>query len=204
MIKMQNEGSTILGKTTGRRMREIRKNKDISIVELAKTIGVSKSLISQVERGEILPSLSTLEKVANALEIDITEFFKIEGPRCLSEGEIVVRKNNRKVITIPNSSMVYYLLTPNLHQNLEFLIIEIPPHGEKQNEIETFKHDGEEYFLVLEGELQLDIGTESYSLEQGDSGCFDSSHGHIWRNVKDQKGVFLIAATAALVAQKRL
>lgn len=194
----------ILGKTTGRRMRQIRKDQNISIVELAKQVGVSKSLISQVERGEILPSLSTLEKVAKALMIDITEFFKIEEPPRLSEGEVVVRKNNRKVITIPNSSMVYQLLTPKLNQNLEFLIIEIPPNGEKHGEIETFKHDGEEYFLVLEGELQLRIGDETYDLEQGDSGCFDSSHGHVWRNVKDKKGAFLIAATASLVAQRRL
>ena len=194
----------ILGKTTGRRMRQIRKDQNISIVELARQVGVSKSLISQVERGEILPSLSTLEKVAGALKIDITEFFKIEEPRRLSEGEVVVRKNNRKVITIPNSSMVYQLLTPKLNQNLEFLIIEIPPNEEKNDEIETFKHDGEEYFLVLEGELQLYIGGEEYDLEPGDSGCFDSSHGHVWRNVKDQKGVFLIAATASLMAQRKL
>lgn len=185
-------------------MREIRKSKNISIVDLASRVGVSKSLISQVERGEILPSLSTLEKVANALSIEITEFFKIMEPRRLSEGEVVVRKNNRKVITIPNSSMVYQLLTPNLHQNLEFLIIDIPPDGERQNEIETFKHEGEEYFLVLEGELMLCIGHEEYLLEQGDSGCFDSNHGHVWKNVRGKKGTFLIAATAALVAQRRL
>lgn len=194
----------ILGKTTGRRMRQIRKEQNISIVELAKQVGVSKSLISQVERGEILPSLSTLEKVAAALRIDITEFFKVEEPPRLAESDVVVRRNNRKVITIPNSSMVYQLLTPKLTQNLEFLIIEIPPGGDHTGEIETFKHDGEEYFLVLEGELQLRIGDEAYDLQAGDSGCFDSSHGHVWRNIKEEKGRFLIAATAPMVGQRQL
>lgn len=190
--------TAILAKETGQRMREIRKSKHMSIVELAKKVGVSKSLISQVERGEVLPSLSTLNKVANSLGVEITEFFRIDQPR-MAEEDIVVRKDNRKKITIPNSSMVYYLLTPNLQQNVEFLIIDIPPFTDAgNNEIDTFKHDGEEYFLVLEGQLLLCIEEHEYVLNAGDSGCFDSSQGHVWKNTTDKKGSFLIAATAPM------
>lgn len=182
---------------TGKRIREIRKSKNMSIVELAIAVGVSKSLISQVERGDIFPSLSTLEKVAAALEVDITQFFKIESPP-VSESEIVVRENKRKKITMPNSSMVYNMLTPNLRKSLEFLLIEIPPYSSKgeEEEIEIFKHDGEEYFFVLEGQLELVIEEQKYMLNAGDSGCFDSSHGHVWRNNFDKKGAFIIAATS--------
>lgn len=189
----------MVGKVTGKRIREIRKSKHMSIVELADMVGVSKSLISQVERGDIFPSLSTLEKIAIALEVDITQFFKIESAPPVSESEIVVRGNKRKKITMPNSSMIYNLLTPNLRKSLEFLLIEIPPFaekGEEEEEIETFKHEGEEYFFVLEGQLELVIGEQSYVLNAGDSGCFDSSHGHVWRNNSNQKGAFLIAATS--------
>ncbi|ATW24941.1 helix-turn-helix domain-containing protein [Candidatus Formimonas warabiya] len=186
----------MVSKITGGRIRQIRKGKNISIVELASIVGVSKSLISQVERGDIFPSLQTLEKIADALEVEITEFFKIESPK-ITEEDIVVRGNNRKKITMPNSSMVYYMLTPTLRKSLEFLIIEIPPNSVKEeSEIETFKHDGEEYFLVLEGQLELVVGNHKYSLNAGDSGCFDSSHGHVWRNNSSKKGSFLIAATS--------
>lgn len=195
----QNEVNLLLvGKVTGKRIREIRKSKNISIVELAKTVGVSKSLISQVERGDIFSSLSTLEKIAAALEVDITEFFKIESSLPVSESEVVVRENKRKKITMPNSSMIYNLLTPNLRNSLEFLLIEIPPYSSKgeEEEIEIFKHDGEEYFFVLEGQLELAIGEQTYMLNPGDSGCFDSKNGHAWRNNFDKKGAFLIAATS--------
>lgn len=191
----------MVGKVTGKRIREVRKSKHISIVELANMVGVSKSLISQVERGEIFPSLSTLEKIAAALEVEITQFFKIDAPP-ISESEIVVRANKRKKVTMPNSSMIYNLLTPNLRKSIEFLLIEIPPHtlrdGEEEEEIETFRHEGEEYFFVIEGQLELVIGNNEqvYTLNAGDSGCFDSSHKHVWRNNTDKKGSFLIAATS--------
>lgn len=189
----------LVGKVTGKRIREVRKSKNISIVELAKMVGVSKSLISQVERGDVFPSLSTLEKIAVALEVDITQFFKIESAPPFSETEIVVRENKRKKITLPNSSMVYNMLTPNLRKSLEFLLIEVPPYSAKEaeeEEIEIFKHDGEEYFFVVEGQLELAIEEQRYLLNAGDSGCFDSSLAHVWRNNSDQKGSFIIAATS--------
>jgi len=192
----------LVGKVTGRRIREIRKSKHLSIVELATMVDVSKSLISQVERGDVFPSLSTLEKIAAALEVDITQFFQIEAEPVL-ESDIVVRGNRRKKITLPNSSMVYNLLTPNLRKSLEFLLIEIPPHSAQNDdadEIETFKHGGEEYFYVLEGQLELELKNQKYQLNPGDSGCFDSSDGHIWRNNTSQKGVFLIAATSPTIS----
>ena len=190
----------LVGKITGKRIREIRKSKNISIVELAKMVGVSKSLISQVERGDIFPSLSTLEKIAAALEVDISKFFIIEASP-ITESDIVVRADKRKRIMMPNSSMIYNLLTPNLRKSIEFLLIEIPPYSSKdhgEDEIETFRHDGEEYFFVMEGPLELVIGDEEqvYTLNTGDSGCFDSSHKHVWRNNTDKKGSFIIAATS--------
>lgn len=188
-----------MNKATGKRIREFRKSKQLSIVELARMVDVSKSLISQVERGDVFPSLSTLEKIALALEVDIAQFFKIEDP-LMSESAIVVRGDQRKTITMPNSPMIYHLLTPNLRKNIEFLLIEIPPNTSQEREgdlIETFRHEGEEYFFVLEGQLELIIGDEKqvYSLTAGDSGCFDASNSHIWRNNTNEKGSFIIAAT---------
>jgi transcriptional regulator with XRE-family HTH domain len=191
---------SLLEKITGGRIREIRKTKNMSIVELANRVGVSKSLISQVERGSVFPSLSTLEGISVALEVEITEFFKIDAPTTMED--IVVRADSRKKITLPDSLMTYYLLTPTLRKNVEFLLIEIPPFTSKdaaKGEIETFKHEGEEYFFVMEGRLELHFGHQRYILNQGDSGCFNSSNGHVWRNISDQKGVFLIAATSHIV-----
>lgn len=193
----------MVGKVTGKRIRETRKLQNMSIVELAKLVGVSKSLISQVERGDVFPSLSTLEKIAIALEVDITHFFKIESVPPFAESEIVVRENKRKKVTLPDSSMVYNMLTPNLRKSLEFLLIEVPPYSVKEateeEDIEIFKHEGEEYFFVVEGQLELSIEEQKYLLNAGDSGCFDSSLAHVWKNNSNQKGSFIIAATSPTI-----
>lgn len=182
---------------TGSRIRELRQLRGITIAELAQMVGVSKSLISQVERSEVLPSLPTLDKIANALKVSLSEIFKIENTE-VEEEEIVVRKDNRKKIIIPNSSMIYHLLTPNLREDLEFLVIEVPPSGEN-NKIDTpFSHDGKEYFLVLSGQLHLILEDKKYILNEGDSGCFDSNKKHVFKNYGDKTAYFVIAATSSL------
>lgn len=180
-------------RTTGSRIREIRKSQGMTMAKLADTIGVSKSLISQVERGEVLPSLPTLEKIAVFLNVPISEVFKVENNQ-IEEKQFIVRKENRKKIVIPDSSMTYYLLTPSFRENMEFLVIEVPPFADKER-IDTFKHEGKEYFLILEGQLRLDLEDQSYTLNEGDSGSFDSSRKHSFKNLTDKNAYFLIAAT---------
>lgn len=182
--------------TTGSRIRKIRQEQRITIAELARMVGVSKSLISQVERGEVLPSLPTLEKIAVALKVSISEVFRIENNQ-VEEEEVVVRKENRKKIIIPNSSMIYHLLTPNLRDNMEFLVIEVPPHADEEK-VDTFKHEGKEYFLVLQGQLNLFLEDKKYLLNEGDSGCFDSSKKHVFKNFTEKTASFLISATSSL------
>ncbi|MEL7563597.1 MAG: XRE family transcriptional regulator [Dehalobacterium sp.] len=183
---------------TGSRIRAIRQSQGITIAELAKMVGVSKSLISQVERSEVLPSLPTLEKIAVALKVSISEIFKMENIR-VEEEEVVVRKENRKKIIIPNSSMIYHLLTPNLRDNMEFLVIEVPPQTDSKKVDTPFKHDGKEYFLVLNGQLHLILDDKKYVLNEGDSGCFDSSKKHVFKNFTDKTAFFVIAATSGLL-----
>ncbi len=180
---------------TGKTIRKIREAKKISLSALARDIKVSKSLISQVEKGEVLPSLSTLEKIAVSLDVPITDFFKFEDE--LSEknhSNNIVRKDKRIKLSIPDSATVYYLLTPNLHANLEFLIVEFPPCSDSTGR-DTFRHKGEEYFLVLEGEFTLKIENETYILYEGDSGYFDSNKKHLFVNNTDKKAKLLVVAT---------
>ena len=63
---------------TGKRIKSFRLAQNISISKLAAEIGVSKSLISQVERGEVYPSIQTLEKMSAALNVPLGEFFQIK------------------------------------------------------------------------------------------------------------------------------
>lgn len=186
-----------MDRSTGKRIREIRQSQKMTITELAKVVMVSKSLISQVERGEVLPSLPTLEKIATALKVPIGDVFKIET-QAVEEEDIVVRKACRKKIMLPNSSTTYYMLTPNLREKLEFLLIEVPPDT-AEDKMNTFSHEGREYFMIIEGQLVLHLGDKEYVLEEGDSGCFDSSQRHVFNNRSGKKAAFLIAATESFL-----
>lgn len=182
----------------GNAIRKIRRAKKMTMQDLSEKVGVSKSLISQVERGEVLPSLTTLEKIAVVLEIPITEFFEVESEEIYEE-DIIVRKGSRKKIIMPGSPVIYNMLTTSLKNKIEFLLIEVPPKVLKESYDTTFKHKGEEYFMVLEGQLHLSIGDKQFVLNEGDSGCFNSGIAHSFENKTDKKTVFLVAVTESFI-----
>lgn len=181
---------------TGKRIKALRTSKKMSMADLAGKIGISKSLISQVERGEVLPSLTTLDKLASALEVPITKFFNINVD--ISEEEnILVRKNKRKKVSIPGSPNSYQVLSPSLHNDVEFLCIEYPPDNNKPDfnkNPDIFSHDGLEHFYVLEGSLEFHVDNNMYIINEGDSGVFDSSQSHYFINNTDKMAKIIICA----------
>ncbi len=183
-------------KDTGKKIKELRTSKHMSMTELANTIGISKSLISQVERGEVLPSLTTLDKIATALKVPITRLFNI-NTNANTEENIIVRKDKRKIVTISGSPNSYQVLSPSLHNDVEFLCIEYPPYGAKKTLNENpdiFSHAGTEHFYVLEGTLELHVGNNTYTIQEGDSGVFDSSQNHYFLNPTDHMAKLIICA----------
>lgn len=175
----------------GLRIREIRKEKEMSMQQLADIINTSKSLISQVERGEIYPSLQTIDKIAAALNVPISSFFHVDSkPR--TNDENIVKAGKHLVIHMPSTDNTYQILTPPRHQGMEFLLIEYAPN---QAEADIFMHGGQEYFYVLEGNVDLHIADEIYPLNNGDSGVFNSSQKHYFMNTGTKNAKVLIAAT---------
>lgn len=192
-VESEDRGDPMIAQT-GKKIREIRTARKLSMATLAETVGVSKSLISQIERGEVLPSLTTLEKIAVAMDVAITEFFGVEE-RPHEEQTVVVRKNERKKVLLPNTDKIYHVLTPNFKNHIEFLIIEFPPKSNKED-YDLFKHEGEECFLVLDGSFTLMIDGNRFDLEEGDSGSFDSGKKHIFINNSSKKGFIVLATNA--------
>lgn len=176
----------------GRKLRQLRQSKGMRIVSLADSIGVSKSLISQIERGEVVPSLLTLRKLSKGLNVSITEFFNDGNMAANNERDIVVKQQDRKRLFIPGAKAKYELLTPNLQRKIEFLLIEVEPNTE-QDEIISLSHEGEECSLVLEGELVVKIGEKEHNLTKGDSISFDSGIQHSVENRTNQKAIIVTA-----------
>lgn len=172
----------------GTEIRKLRQEQSISIEQLSEMTKLSTGLISQVERNITGPSVTTLWKIAKALNVSINYFFdEYEEIGC------VVRKNKRKKIVLPDSKVTYELLSPNLRGKIEHLLVEIEP-GE-YNTKDLISHEGEECGYIIKGTLKIKLGNKEYILEEGDSICFDSSIPHRYVNAGKEKVISVWAMT---------
>lgn len=174
----------------GQKIRALRNKSGLSIKELAAKAEVSTGLISQIERNLVVPSVTVLYRVAKSLSVSVGYFFDEEA---VVRSNPVVRKNERKRLVIDGSGGIYELLSPDSHQNIEFLYIMLKA-GELSNS-EMISHDGEECGYVLKGHLLVKVGSEEYYLGEGDSISFDSTIPHRYVNIGDRECISIWAMT---------
>jgi transcriptional regulator with XRE-family HTH domain len=172
--------------TLGANIKKHRTRKGLTINDLAKATGLTSSYISQVERAAITPSLKSLVKISEALELPLISFFSATRQK-----KPVTRKGKRKHILLPNSNIQYELLSPSFDFSVEFLLGFIEPHQASGEEFVS--HHGEECIFILTGKLQVEIGKETYLLEEGDSIQFDADVEHRLTNPSNEKVVMVIA-----------
>ncbi len=159
------------------KLREIRQLKGLTIKEVAESCDISTSLISQIERGKVTPTLTVFWKICNKLDVPMHNFFEEQD----ADESLVVRKSQRKIIQFPDSHVRYQLLNPNLHGQIEFLLVEIEP-GKVHDPEDLVTHTGEECGYVLEGELIVRLNSRETHLYEGDSISFPSSTPHRFSN----------------------
>jgi transcriptional regulator with XRE-family HTH domain len=167
----------------GSRVREGRETQDLSLRELARRIGVSPSLISQIERGLVAPSVGTLWSLASELGLAIDSLFsdaaRPGGAPAVRPGP-VQRATERKRIRLAGG-VQWERLTAEPDDEVEFLHVVYEPGAESCPEDSLFRHGGKEYAVVISGRLGLQIGFERYELAPGDSVSFDAQMPHrLW------------------------
>jgi len=161
----------------GPKIRAIRTKRGLLIREVAAKAGVTVGLISQIERGRVNPSVGTLKKLADALDVPITSFFDSTGPRVGP----VIREHERKRLPQASKGVRYSLLTPDINCTLEVIYSEYEP-GASSGEF-MFVHRGEEVGYVLSGVMKVTVGTESYVLHEGDTIHFNCMLPHRVENI---------------------
>lgn len=185
----------------GARLAEHRNRRGVKVSALARQIGVSPSLISQIERGQSRPSVSTLFALAEALEVPVDAFFRDgdhteaappEPPRLGVVGETpsidreqrhLVRRGDRSAIDI-EGGVRWERLTPAPLDDLEFMELVYAPGAESHGAL--YRHPGMEMVLVLSGKLVIFLGFERYELEPGDSITFPSTTPHRYLNPTEE------------------
>lgn len=179
----------------GQNIRALRKAAGMTLHDLASIVGVSQSLVSQVERGRASPSITSLRRMATALSVPVAALFVHEASENDSSNgrKLVVRRSERKSLRVPPSRVAYELLTPDLSGNIEFIWIEYEPQTDAHPEL--MSHPGEENALCIEGIVVVMIEDEEFTLEAGDSISFDCGRPHKVENRSDATAILVSAIT---------
>jgi quercetin dioxygenase-like cupin family protein len=161
----------------------------MSMRTLASKAGFSPSLISQIEHGQVSPSIASLERIAAALGVSLGRFFTEPDPGSAA----VVRAVSRPELTSSWSQAKIEALGPmGRAGKLEPVMITMAPGGRSGKR--PYAHPGEEFAVVFEGAVTLTLGREVYTLEKGDAINFASETPHLWENTGSSPAQVLIVA----------
>ena len=169
----------------GANLRKLRKEKGLTLAEMAKRCQCSSSLLSQIETGTVNPSFSTLKTVSDALGISMASLFTL-APSITEKSFALTRRYQRKTL-ITRGGVKFQLLSRGIDFPCEFILNEWPPGSSTGKD--PFTHDGAECFLLLEGELDVEIDGTVQHLKPGDTMTLTSSVSHRVSNPGKKKAV---------------
>lgn len=178
----------------GRRIRELRHERALTLDQLGQRTGMSKSLLSKVENAQVSPPIATLSKIAGALGVSIGYFFE-EDPRQENAVYVPVAERQRVDAAAHGAEYNYEHLAhggtmPRLMEPFIITLDGSTPSPEK-----LFDHPGEEFIMVLEGEMRFLFGSTSYHMRTGDSLYFDARVPHGPQLIDDKPVSYLAIFT---------
>ena len=199
-------------KSLGFRLREERRKRNLTLVELSQKTALSKSHLSQIERDVAQPSISTIKKIAQVFGISVVTLF---SESAMDDGNLnypssgqekncndcpftkdvkVVRSGFRKSLTLPGSKTTYELVTPDLKRRLEILSLHISP-GETSGDEAVTDPPGEKCVFVLNGAMEFRVSESVFELNRGDSIYFPANSPHSWRGLAGERIEVMIVMT---------
>lgn len=174
----------------GERLQQLRKDCGLSVRTLATTAGFSPGFISQVEHGQVSPSIASLERIAAVLGVTLGDFFAVSVPSPTT----VVRAADRQKLTSAWSRATIEALGPvGGTQTLEPLMITLAPGGRSGTRLHAARR--EQFALVCDGEVMLTLPDGPYALIQGDAVYIAAETPHQWHNTSAAPArVFMVSA----------
>jgi transcriptional regulator with XRE-family HTH domain len=185
----------------GSLIRRERERQGLSLRELARRVGVSASMLSQVETGRTRPSVSTIYAIATELGLSIDALLSdsdgaaagssLAGPgarrgvaTAAAPDELAcqyVRPEDRRKLEL-ESGVTWELLSDLLPHLVDFMFVSYEPGGRSSSSGKLMRHTGTEFAYLLRGKLKIQVGFDEYVLQPGDALAFDSSEPHLLVN----------------------
>lgn len=167
----------------GERIRARRENLGIQVNDLAGLIGVTPSLVSQIERAKAFPSILTLKKVADALHTTVGELIGenasfVANPFLKAKERKFVKKNK-------NGTRLYLLSHHDPEKHMDPFILTFIKNSDS-TDIMTTANPRQEFCYVLKGHFKVILNTQEFQLKEGDSFYFNSSQYYLFTNIGDE------------------
>jgi transcriptional regulator with XRE-family HTH domain len=174
----------------GERLQQLRKGGGLSVRTLATTAGFSPGFISQLEHGQVSPSIASLERIAAVLGVTLGDFFTVSIPSPTT----VVRATDRQKLTSAWSRATIEALGPaGGTQTLEPLMITLAPGGRSGTHLHAARR--EQFAFVCDGEVMLTLPDGPYALIQGDAVSIAAETPHQWHNTSTAPArVFIVSS----------
>lgn len=173
----------------GKKIKEFREEKTLNIKQLAELVECTPSLISQLERGKADPSISMLKRIAEALNVNIVDFFM---KRANSE-DVVMHKESRVVIQLNRwDAKIQSLVRSTSNKKMQPFYTVIKPGGGSHG---MYSHDGEEFGYIVQGEMDLILSDKMYKIHKDESFYFSSTVPHDWGNTGKEDVVVIWVIT---------
>ena len=175
-------------------VRKLRKERGLTMVQLAERIGFSQGYLSKVEKSKSAPSVSTLIKIAKALDVRLSHLF---GESEFETSISFIKKNERTEMVRNGSAFGYRYeaLAPQFFNRRMDPYILTKKSGSKSTP--AFQHEGQEMLYVLEGTMEFFHGTKKFTVEAGDCVYYDAGvpHGGTASGKRDLKCLLVIFTT---------
>lgn len=184
----------------GAKVKLVRENRKLSIEEVSERSNLSVEQIESIENGSLVPNLTPLIKIARVLGVRLGTFMDDDE----NLGPAVTRAQDKKEVTrfsdrgnAVNSDLDFYTLAQNkAGRHMDPFVIDIFPSSEEEVKLST--HEGEEFIYVLEGEVEIRYGKDTYVLCKGDSIYYESivAH-HVHSHGNEQAKILAVVYTPA-------
>ena len=149
-----------------KKIRGLRSERGFSLNHFSKLTGLSKGYLSKIENAVNFPPLSTLNRIATALGVDLTYFFNQSPINEMDQKIVVTRKGDRTTVGEEQQASGIIrcpLADKKFGRNMHPYIIQLPADHQQ-----VYQFPGEEFFLLLEGRVEFSYGGQRYILEEGD------------------------------------
>jgi len=183
-------------KNLGDRIRKIRRDKGLTLVEVAKRTGIAQATLSRIETGTMTGTIASHEKIAEALGVGLADLYSGIDKR-YEQIAHVTQKADRKVTHRGKNVQVELLTTENFRKKITPLLVTL--QGNSATARERLERGVEKFLFALDGEVEINIEGGDYTLKTGESLYFDASLPHQIKNEKQKQARVLVTVSPSKV-----